>query len=94
MWPGKEEKNVFISTLSLLPDVSVMFGKQDVIHNKITVSQDLKKGKKDFSNAHSFTNKLTLSLSSSLLLCRHYFGVCRKRIGRAVKGTSWLIFIC
>lgn len=48
MWPGKEEKNVFISTLSLLPDVSVMFGKQDVIHNKTTVSRDLKKEKKIF----------------------------------------------
>lgn len=72
-WEGRKKKK-FISTLSLLPDVSVMFGKPDVIHNKITVSQDLKKENFFFLKfltlliclAHSFTNKLTLSLSSSL----------------------------
>lgn len=75
MWPGKEEKNVFISTLSLLPDVSVMFGKQDVIHNKIKDCFSRSQGKKkDFSNFNFpglsspfLTNKLTLSLSSLLL---------------------------
>lgn len=68
MWPGKEEKNVFISTLSLLPDVSVMFGKQDMIHNKITVSQDLKKGKKDF-----FQMPIPLQINSLYHYHHHYY---------------------
>lgn len=75
MWPGKEEENVFISTLSLLPDVSVMFGKQDVIHKKIKDCFSRSQGKKKIFQIltllvclpFSFTNKVTLSLSLLLL---------------------------